>query len=171
MEFLMSHVAYLSLGSNLGDRAASLQEALHRLRSSGEIMATSSLYETKPLEVLDQPWFLNAVAALRTEFAPDELLRRVLLIEQSMGRVRTQPKGPRTIDIDILLYDDQVINLPGLNIPHPGIHQRLFVLAPLAEIAPKLKHPTLHRTVRELRDSLTDAQQVRALTAPWASSG
>ena len=164
-------VAYISLGSNLGDREANLSAAVQRLRAIGGISATSSLYETAPMEVVDQPWFLNAVVALRTELAPGDLLRELLGIEKSMGRVRTQPKGPRTIDLDILLYDDQVVHAPSLTIPHPAMQHRLFMLAPLAEIAPQITHPLLHHTATQLRDALTSEspapQQVRRLDAPW----
>jgi 2-amino-4-hydroxy-6-hydroxymethyldihydropteridine diphosphokinase len=170
----MSHTAYLSLGSNLGDREAHLREAARRLSEIGTITATSSLYETAPMEVVDQPWFLNAVVALRTDLAPADLLRELLAIEKSMGRVRTRPKGPRTIDLDILLYDDEVVHAPSLTIPHPAMQQRLFVLAPLAEIAPEVVHPVLHRTAIELRDALTSNasahQQVRQISTPWSSN-
>jgi 2-amino-4-hydroxy-6-hydroxymethyldihydropteridine diphosphokinase len=163
----MEHVTYLSLGSNIGDREANLREAIERLSSLGTVTAISSLYETEPMEVADQPWFLNGAVGLRTMLAAADLMKKILAIETTMGRVRTQPKGPRTIDIDILLYDDAVISEPGLTIPHAAIQERLFVLAPLVEIAPGVMHPGLHRTVRELRDSLmSGAQVVRRPGAP-----
>lgn len=164
----MEHIAYLSLGSNVGDREANLRRALQNLSALGEIVAKSSVYETEPMEVVDQPWFLNAVIKLRTGLPPSELLRALLKVERSMGRVREQAKGPRQIDIDILLYDDAAVNEPGLAIPHPAMHQRMFVLAPLAEIAPNVMHPILQLTTTQLRDQLTpDEQRVRRIDAPW----
>lgn len=166
-------VAYIALGSNIGDRNCHLSDAARRLSALGAILAKSSLYETEPLEVTDQPWFLNAVVALKTELQPADLLQKLLTIEKTFGRVRTQPKGPRTIDLDILLYDDQVVHAPSLTIPHPAMHERLFVLAPLAEIAPQLVHPVLHQTITQLRDALTSAsptgQRVRQISTPWSS--
>lgn len=169
----MTHTAYLSLGSNLGDRAANLRQACDRLSRVGNILAASSAYETEPLELRQQPWFVNAVVALQTELSPKELLHEVLSIEKSMGRERTQPKGPRNIDIDILLYDDCSMHAPGLTIPHPAIAARMFVLAPLAEVAPNLSHPVLGSTIDELRNDLakhSEGQAVRRLDAPWANN-
>lgn len=166
----MTHTAYLSLGSNLGDRQASLREAVTRLSALGEITAKSSLYETEPLEVLDQPSFLNAAVKLITDLAPAALLREILALERSMGRIRTRPKGPRAIDIDIVLFDNAIVEEPGLTVPHPAMHERMFVLAPLAEIAPGLMHPGLHRRISDLRDELgASGQTVQRLHAPWAT--
>jgi 2-amino-4-hydroxy-6-hydroxymethyldihydropteridine diphosphokinase len=151
----MKKLVYLSLGSNLGDREKYLREAISRLRDLGVIRQISAFYETQPVEVqTEQPWFLNCALAMETDLVPLEFLRGMLAVEQSMGRIRTKPKGPRTIDIDIVFFGDDVLNTPELTIPHPAMHQRRFVLEPLAEIAPALMHPVLKRTVQELLDSL-----------------
>ncbi len=154
---------YLSLGSNVGDRAAQLRSALARLEPTGRVLAVSSFYETEPMEFTQQPWFLNCAAALETNQSPKQLMASILRIEQAMGRQRLQKKGPRTIDIDILLFDSAVVNSSELTIPHPALHQRRFVLEPLAEIAPEVLHPTLKKTVRELLDRLPEGQAVRKL--------
>jgi 2-amino-4-hydroxy-6-hydroxymethyldihydropteridine diphosphokinase len=156
---------YLSLGSNVGDRRTNLETALARLGELGEIKAVSSFYETEPVDLAAQPWFLNCAAALETEIMPRRLLGRVQAIEQAMGRRRLQPKGPRTIDIDILLFGNSVVDTGELTIPHPALHERRFVLEPLSEIAGNLRHPVLKRTIRELRDALPrDAGVVRIVT-------
>jgi 2-amino-4-hydroxy-6-hydroxymethyldihydropteridine diphosphokinase len=157
-------LVYLSLGSNLGDRQANLHEALSRLEAIGRIQAVSSFYETEPVEFAAQPWFLNCAVALETEKMPKQLLSSILQIEQEMGRRREQRKGPRTIDIDILLFGSSVVDTKTLTIPHPGLHQRRFVLESLAEIAPEQRHPVFKRTIRELRDALPPGQSVRKLS-------
>ena len=162
----MPKLAYLSLGSNVGDRAAHLRDAQARLSAADRVLAVSSFYETEPVEFAEQPWFLNCVLALETGKTPQQLMSAILRIEEEMGRRRVQKKGPRSIDIDILLFDDLIIkdevaDSPELTIPHPAMHQRRFVLEPLAEIAPELLHPVLKKTVRELRDALPEGQGVR----------
>ena len=159
----MRKVAYLSLGSNTGNRATNLQAAIGRLSHVGNVVALSSFYETEPVEFTPQPWFLNCAVELETTQTPQELLQAALTIEREMGRARTQEKGPRNIDIDILLVDDAVVDEKGLKIPHPGLTSRRFVLEPLAEIAPEARHPVLNKTVRELLAALPAGQTVRKL--------
>ena len=157
----MEKLVYLSLGSNLGDRSANLKAAIERLKEFGDIVATSSFYETAPVGDVRQPDFLNCAVALETDKMPRQLLAATLEIERSLGRRRkaasagvAAAKGPRTIDIDILLFGTSVIETKELTIPHPALHERRFMLEPLAEIAPDLRHPVFKRTIRELRDAL-----------------
>jgi len=152
---------YLSLGSNVGDRKTNLDSAIERLGGVSRVVSVSSYYETEPVELRQQPWFLNCAVKLETELMPRQLLARVLDIEQEMGRKRVQAKGPRVIDIDILLFGSSVVEAKGLTIPHPELHQRRFVLEPLAEIAAEVRHPVTKRSVRELRDALPPGQTVR----------
>lgn len=151
--------AYLSLGCNIGNREANLREAVTRLGALGTVTAVSSFYETEPVEFLEQPWFLNCVVLLETDLTPKLLLSRLLEIERAMGRERLQPKGPRLIDIDILLFGEEVINQPDLTVPHPALHKRRFVLEPLAEIGPGAMHPVLRKTARELLAELRGEKQ------------
>jgi 2-amino-4-hydroxy-6-hydroxymethyldihydropteridine diphosphokinase len=173
----MPNLAYLSLGSNLslksnlvssnllksnlGGREAQLREAQTRLSVAGSIAAASSLYETEPVEYIEQPWFLNYVVLLETTLSPQELMSAILNIEEQMGRRRLVKKGPRSIDIDILLFGDVVLKSDALTIPHPEMHRRRFVLEPLAEIAPEVVHPVLHKSIRELLAALPEGQIVR----------
>jgi 2-amino-4-hydroxy-6-hydroxymethyldihydropteridine diphosphokinase len=154
----MKKLAYLSLGSNVGDRRANLEQALEKLKELGEITATSSFYETAPVDFTRQPEFLNIAVALATEKLPRQLLHALLEIERSLGRKRgttgAAAKGPRTLDIDVLLFGSSVIEIPELTVPHPRMHERRFVLEPMAEIAPDVRHPVFKRTMRELRDAL-----------------
>jgi 2-amino-4-hydroxy-6-hydroxymethyldihydropteridine diphosphokinase len=159
----MPRPVYLSLGSNVGDREAQLRAAQARLSAVGRVVVASSFYETEPVEFTEQPWFLNFVLALETSKTPQQLMTAILRIEEEMGRRRTQKKGPRSIDIDILLFDDIIMDSTNLTIPHPALQQRRFVLEPMAEIAPEVVHPSLKKTIRELRDTLPPGQVVRKL--------
>jgi 2-amino-4-hydroxy-6-hydroxymethyldihydropteridine diphosphokinase len=155
--------AYLSLGSNVGDRAVNLREAIQRLQQVGTVAAVSSFYETEPVEFTAQDWFLNCVVLLETEKMPAELLKSVLDVERAMGRRRAENKGPRNIDIDILLYEGAIVEQKGLTIPHPSMHERRFVLEPLAEIAADVHHPILKKSAQDMLDGLAPGQIVRKL--------
>lgn len=163
----MRKLVYLSLGSNLGDRQANLRAAIEHLTALGEVVAVSSLYETEPVEFARQPWFLNCAVALQTEKMPKQFLAGLQGIEKAMGRQRAQPKGPRVIDLDILLFGNSIVDTAGLTVPHPALHERRFVLEPLAEIAPEQRHPVFKRTIRELREALPAGPPVvRKLSSP-----
>ncbi len=159
--------AYIGLGSNLtssaGGPRATLAAAIERLASLGTVKARSSFYETDPVGFASQPRFLNAAAAIETGLEPTILLDRLLAIEREFGRdrCRTPPKGPRTLDLDLLLMDDLVLNLPQLKLPHPEMGGRRFVLAPLAEIAPHLVHPDYGKTIAALLAELGDEGENR----------
>ncbi len=166
----MPDLVYLSLGSNIGERAKNLRDAIGHLQAKRHIVSLSSFYETEPVELTDQAWFLNCAVGLETTETAEQLMAAILRIEQQMGRQRLQRKGPRTIDIDILLFGDTILESPAVTIPHPAMHERRFVLQPLAEIAPEVRHQVLKRTVRELLDALPAGQVVRRL-APSVSKG
>ena len=140
-----------------------MREVIRRLESTGKLRSVSSIYETEPVEFTDQPQFLNCAVALETSSTPEQLMLQLLTIEKAMGRQRIQKKGPRTIDLDILLFGDEVVDTPGLTIPHPAMQHRRFVLEPLAEITPDAMHPLLRKTVRELLEELPSGQSVRRM--------
>ena len=159
----MKKTVYLSLGSNLGDQEANLRAAIQNLEELGHVVATSSFYETGPVDLKDQPWFLNCAVKLETELMPKQLMKALLALEEGMGRRRKQPKGPRTIDVDIVLFGNSVIESKELVVPHPRMHVRRFVLEPMVEIAADVRHPGLKKTMRELRDALADGAVVRRI--------
>lgn len=157
---------YIAVGSNIGDRAHNLREAVHLLdRYAIRVKKVSSVYETEPVDYLDQPWFLNAALRAETRLSPRELLTALRQIESHMGSHKLFPKGPRLIDLDILLYDDLTIDEADLQIPHPRMLQRNFVLAPLAEIGPDLRHPSWPSPAAELLAQSSDRSAVRKLTS------
>ncbi len=157
---------YLSLGSNVGERAKNLQNAIAALTDAGvEVSRISSIYETEPVDLREQPWFLNCVVEAQTNLPPLELLQALRAIEARMGSKKLVAKGPRLIDMDILLYGNETIDTPELQVPHPHMHLRRFVLAPLAEIAPRARHPVLGLTAAEMLARAADKSQVRVVVA------
>lgn len=158
-------LAYIGLGSNLGDRQAALARAREALAALPlDIVAHSSLYLTEPVEVTDQEEFVNQVVACETELGPPLLLRACLAVERAMGRVRTVDKGPRSIDLDLLLHGDTILRTGEIVVPHPRMHLRRFVLVPLVEIAPGARHPVLGATAAEMLLRCPDRARVRRLT-------
>lgn len=160
---------FLALGSNLGDRQANLQAAVTSLAPGVSLIRQSSVYQTEPWGYTDQPLFLNQVIEARTELPPQDLLAYLKHLEHTLGREATFRYGPRVVDLDILLYGDQVVSLPGLNIPHPRLAERAFVLVPLAELAPDLVHPVEGVTVKELLTRV-DASGVQPFSGPAVST-
>jgi 2-amino-4-hydroxy-6-hydroxymethyldihydropteridine diphosphokinase len=156
-------IAYVGLGSNLGDRAGNLLLAVRGMMEAGfKVARLSSIYETEPVDVLDQPIFLNMVAEIRpTIFTPEQTLARLLRIEYALGRRRERLRGPRTIDLDLLLFGDEERETEFLRLPHPRLQERRFVLIPLAELAPELMHPTLHQTIKQLLANVQDLAAVK----------
>jgi 2-amino-4-hydroxy-6-hydroxymethyldihydropteridine diphosphokinase len=153
---------YLALGSNLGDRAEYLRAGRRDLADHRvEIIRAASVYASEPLEVIDQPWFLNTVLEADTYLLPEELLQVCLHVEKQNQRIRQITKGPRTLDIDIIFYGNDTVRKSGLTIPHPSFSQRRFVLVPLAELAPDFIDPATGKTVRTLLDECNDNSRVQ----------
>ncbi|MDP3393546.1 2-amino-4-hydroxy-6-hydroxymethyldihydropteridine diphosphokinase [Sediminibacterium sp.] len=156
------HLAYLLIGSNLGDKATYLKNASSYIQQQcGQIVKQSSFYETEPWGFTEQPSFLNQALCIKTDLAPTHLMRALLQIESLMGRTRTIKMGPRIIDLDILQIDQQIINTPLLQLPHPAMHLRRFALIPMAEIAPTLLHPILNKTMTQLLTACSDETNVQ----------
>ena len=160
---------WIAFGSNLGDRRANLRRALELLGADCELVAASPLYSTEPVGYAEQGWFLNAVAKMRTRLTAEELLTNLHRIEAELGRERRIRNGPRTVDLDILLYGDKTIARPGLNVPHPRAHERLFVVAPWSDLAPGLQLPAAGgRSLAQLRHELEGSAAVeRYADPPW----
>jgi 2-amino-4-hydroxy-6-hydroxymethyldihydropteridine diphosphokinase len=170
--YAVKATVYLSLGSNIGDRSRNLQEAIAALGKSGvQVLRVSSVYETEPVDYLDQPWFLNCALEADTELPPLDLLRALRQIESQMGSTKPIAKGPRLIDLDILLYDNEIIDTPELQVPHPRMHLRRFVLQPLAEIAPNLLHPVSHLRISALLAATPDKSSVRKFPSSKSGAG
>lgn len=161
---MSSYSIYVGLGSNLGDRAGNLLLAIRGMLDAGlEVNRLSQIYETEPVETFAQPAFLNMVAELSGNNLPqpEEVMARLVRVEQSLGRTREVAMAPRTIDLDLLLYGHETSSADSLTLPHPRLHRRKFVLIPLAELAPRLVHPVLHKTIAELLESVTDNSAVQ----------
>ena len=158
---------YISLGSNVGDRAATLQQAVAAMNAKGiRVVRRSALYLTEPVDAPPQAWFLNAVVEVETRWMPLQLLKIIAAIERDFGRQRMVARGPRTLDLDLLLFGTSIIDTPELQVPHPRLAERRFVLVPLAELAPALRHPTLGRSISELLAATQDRSEVRVWREP-----
>ena len=155
------HRAYIGFGSNLGNRLSNCRNAIEALAALPfcSLLKTSSFYETSPVGLVEQPAFINGVVMLETTKDAHWLLGQMLEIEKTFGRIRTLKWGPRSIDLDLLFFDDQIIDTPGLSVPHPSLHERRFVLEPLNEVAPDLRHPSLGKSVADLLHDLRDGDQ------------
>jgi 2-amino-4-hydroxy-6-hydroxymethyldihydropteridine diphosphokinase len=158
---VVTGTAYIALGANLGNRLRTLRQAVARLRDLGTIEAVSPVYETDPVGYAEQPPYLNAVVRLQTQLDASGLLGALLAIEADLGRIRSFRNAPRTVDLDLLFFDDLVVDTPGLRVPHPRLHERAFVLVPLSAIAPELIHPVLGRSIASLLADLGEISGVR----------
>ena len=148
-------IAYISIGSNLGDREENCRQAIKLIEKNGiAVRKQSRMHETEPWGIKDQPKFINMAIEVETDKEPEELLRVLKEIEKEIGRKETTKWGPRVIDLDILFYDDLILKIPGIEIPHPLLHEREFILKPLSEIAPDKKHPVTGKTVKEMLENL-----------------
>lgn len=159
------NLAYIGIGSNLGDKARNCREAIERIGAAGEnkLVGRSSLYRTEPWGNEEQDWFVNAVIAIRTSFDPDGLLQHLKNVEEQLKKKKEERWGPRNIDLDILFFNDEILKTPGLTVPHPFLHLRRFVLVPLQEICPDFIHPQLKLSVGELLERTNDEKKVTAL--------
>ncbi|MCH7551973.1 2-amino-4-hydroxy-6-hydroxymethyldihydropteridine diphosphokinase [Patescibacteria group bacterium] len=160
-------IAYIALGSNLGDREKYLRKAVKEITKENEILAYSSLYETEPVGYKNQGWFLNAVIKIQTSLSAEQLLQSLLTIEKKLERTRIIKNGPRTIDLDMLFYDSEIIQVDDLEIPHPRLQDRSFVLIPLNEIAAQFIHPRLQKTVSNILSELQDQNEVHLYKKHW----
>jgi len=163
---------FLGLGSNVGDRERNIVEAVARLERRGfQVARRSALYLTEPVALLPQGWFVNAVVSGTTSLSPEQLLREGLEVERELGRVRDRHHGPRTMDVDLLVFGDTILDTPDLVLPHPRLHERRFVLVPLHDVAPGLRHPVLEKTVAELLRDCPDTSAVNRHRPPeaWTS--
>jgi 2-amino-4-hydroxy-6-hydroxymethyldihydropteridine diphosphokinase len=164
----MGHIVYIGIGSNLGDKVDQCQRAISEILKADrhQLLAKSSLFKTEPIGPTPQDWFVNGVIKIETDFDAGDLLRTLKVIESRLGRTETFRWGPRSIDLDILLFDEKVIHTETFQVPHPSMHERQFVLIPLAEIDPNLVHPVLKKSVRELLEDLNEDQGVEKIHLP-----
>ncbi|MEK7702744.1 MAG: 2-amino-4-hydroxy-6-hydroxymethyldihydropteridine diphosphokinase [Nitrospirota bacterium] len=164
-------IAYIGIGSNMGDKLQMMQQAVQQMVAPDlTLLQASSLYETAPVDYLDQDLFYNAVLEIQTRFPPQDLIKHCQKIEQALGKNIKISKGPRTIDLDLLFYSDYVMDSPDLTVPHPGALKRGFVLSPMAEIAPDYIPPNDHRTIREIADQISDSERVqKKMGSEWAN--
>jgi 2-amino-4-hydroxy-6-hydroxymethyldihydropteridine diphosphokinase len=170
----MSHIVYIGIGSNLGDKVGQCERAIAEILKVDQhkLLAKSSLFKTKPIGDTSQDWFVNAVIKIETDLEPLELLQVLQEVEFRLGRKKTYPWGPRTIDLDILFYDEEEVQLEDLQIPHPLLHQRQFVLVPLTEIDRGFIHPVLKKSIGELLEDLKENQGVKRLQPScWKREG
>ena len=157
---------FIGLGSNVGDRESNLRKAMELLKEKMKLVKVSSMYETEPMYLKDQPWFVNCVAKLETDLTPKELLVYLKDIERRLGRQKSVGYGPRSIDLDILFYGNEIVEESDLKIPHPRLHERRFVLVPLVEIEPGRVHPIYRRSASTLLANLNSNESVRKLGNP-----